>query len=101
MRTFKVLSACGTGIATSTVASENCIRLLGERGIPSVEVSECKALEVVSKAEIIQPDVIIHTAEIPVDQLKEYKTFRVLEFITGFGAEEVADQIAEYLKSLE
>ena len=76
-------------------------RLLAERGIPSVEISECKALEVVGRAEIFNPDVIIHTAEIPVNELKEYKTYRTLEFITGFGAEEKADEIADDLKSLE
>lgn len=99
MRTIKILSACGTGVATSTVASETCKRLLAERGISSVEVTECKALEVVARAEMINPDVIIHTAEIPVDQLQNFKCFRALQFITGFGAEELADQIAEYLKS--
>lgn len=101
MKTFRILSACGTGVATSTVAAETCKRLLEERGICSVEVTECKALEIVGLAENLHPDCIIHTAEIPEEQLSEYKIFRCLEFITGFGAEAVADEIAEYLKSLE
>jgi PTS system galactitol-specific IIB component len=100
-RTIRILSACGTGVATSTVAAETCKRLLAERGFPNVDITECKAIEIVGKAEVIQPDVIIHTAEIPLDQLPGYKAFRVLQFITGFGAEEVADEIAEYLKTLE
>ncbi|MDY2725232.1 MAG: MtlR transcriptional regulator [Anaerostipes faecalis] len=99
MRTIKILSACGTGVATSTVASETCKRLLAERGIPSVDVTECKAIEIVARAEIVNPDVIIHTAEVPLDKLKDYKCFRVLQFITGFGAEDVADEIADYIKS--
>lgn len=99
MRTIKILSACGTGVATSTVASETCKRLLAERGISSVEVTECKAIEIVARAEIVNPDVIIHTAEVPLNKLKNYKCFRVLQFITGFGAEEVADEIADYIKS--
>ena len=41
-----------------------------------------------ARAEMINPDLIIHTAEVPLDKLKDYKCFRVLEFITGFGAEE-------------
>lgn len=99
MRTIKILSACGTGVATSTVASETCKRLLAERGISSVEVTECKAIEIVARAEIVNPDVIIYTAEVPLNKLKNYKCFRVLQFITGFGAEEVADEIADYIKS--
>ena len=67
--------------------------------LPSVDVTECKAIEIVGKAEVINPDVIIHTAEIPVDQLEGYKTFRVLQFITGFGAEEIADEIADIVFS--
>ena len=98
MRTVKILSACGTGVATSTVAAETSKRLLTERGIATVDITECKATEIVARAEIIHPDLIIHTAEVPLDKLKEYKCFRVLEFITGFGAEEVADQIADYIK---
>ena len=101
MRTIKILSACGTGVATSTVASETCKRLLAERGFPSVSVTECKAIEVVGRADMINPDVIIHTAEIPKVGLESFKTFRVLEFITGFGAERVADEIAEYLRTKE
>ncbi|MFR2775528.1 MAG: PTS sugar transporter subunit IIB [Anaerostipes sp.] len=101
MRMFRILSACGTGVATSTVAAETCKRLLEERGISKVEITECKAMEIVGLADNLHPDCIIHTAEIPVSQLTEYKIFRCLEFITGFGAEEVADQIADYLKSLE
>ncbi|MDD3745637.1 MAG: MtlR transcriptional regulator [Anaerostipes sp.] len=100
-KTIKILSACGTGVATSTVAAETCKKLLAERGFENVDVTECKSIEIVGKAEVINPDVIIHTAEIPLDQLKEYRAFRVLQFITGFGAEEVADEIAEYLKSKE
>lgn len=101
MRVFRILSACGTGVATSTVAAETCRRLLEERGISKVEITECKAMEIVGLADNLHPDCIIHTAEIPVAQLTDYKIFRCLEFITGFGAEEVADQIADYLKSLE
>lgn len=101
MRTFRILSACGTGVATSTVAAETCKRLLAERGIPSVEITECKALEIVGLADNLHPDCIIHTAEIPVEQLSGYRIFRCLEFISGFGEEAVADQIADYLKSLD
>lgn len=101
MRKFKILSACGTGVATSTVASETCKRLLADRGITDVEVSECKALEVAARAQIYNPDVIIHTAEVPSEGTENWKKFRVLQFITGFGAEEVADEIAAYLKSLD
>ncbi|MEA5073070.1 MAG: MtlR transcriptional regulator [Eubacterium aggregans] len=99
MRIYKVLSVCGTGIATSTVASEKCREMLEERGISPIEVLECKVSEVLTAAESYRPDVIIHTAEIPTDALRDVKTFRAIQFLTGIGKEALADQIAEYLKS--
>jgi len=101
MRIYKILSACGTGIATSTVAAEKCRSLLKERGIRDIDVIECKALEIASKAEMMNPDCIIYTAEIPLKKLGNIKTFRALQFITGIGAESLADEIAAYLKSLD
>ncbi|MBP3852865.1 MAG: hypothetical protein J6D36_10010 [Erysipelotrichaceae bacterium] len=101
MKSYKILSACGTGVATSTVAANKCKTLLQARGIEKVDVIECKAIEIVGKASIIHPDCIIHTAEIPVNKLGGIKTFRALQFITGIGAEQLADEIADYLKSLD
>ena len=61
----------------------------------------CKALEVVGRAEIFNPDVIIHTAEIPVNELKEYKPTGRWNLSPGSERKEKADEIADYLKSLE
>ena len=100
MAKYNILSACGTGVATSTVASSKCKKLLAARGLEDVNIIECKALEVVGKAKMMKPDCIIHTAEIPTDQLEGFKTFRAIQFITSIGENELADEISEYLKSL-
>lgn len=97
---YTILSACGTGVATSTVAARACESLLSARGIKSVDIVECKASEIVSKAEMMHPDCIIHTAEIPVQRLGDIKCFRALQLITGIGANQLGDQIADYLKTL-
>lgn len=97
---YLILSACGTGVATSTVAASACKSLLEERGIKNVEIVECKSSEILGKAAIMRPDCIIHTAEIPVDKLDGIKCFRAIQLITGIGADQLGDQLADYLKSL-
>jgi PTS system galactitol-specific IIB component len=101
MRKYRILSACGTGVATSTVAADTCKKQLAERGLEDVEITECKASEIVGLAESLKPDCIIHTAEVPTHLLGGIKTFRCIQYITGVGSEELSDQIADYLKSLD
>lgn len=97
---YMILSACGTGIATSTVAANSCKTLLEERGLKNIEIIECKAAEILGKAEIMKPDCIIYTAEIPIAKLGGIKCFRAIQLITGIGTEQLADEMAEYLKTL-
>ena len=99
MRTFRILSVCGTGIATSTVAAEKTKALLKERGL-SVEVIECKASEVPTKIPVFKPDVIVHTTPVSDSAVGSIKKFRGLPFLTGIGMDALADEIAAYLKTI-
>jgi PTS system galactitol-specific IIB component len=99
MKTFRVLTVCGTGIATSTVAAEKCKEMLKERGL-DIEVIECKATEVESKIPVFQPDVIVHTTILGASVAQDVKKFRGLAFLTGIGMDKLADEIADYLKSV-
>ncbi|VBB07567.1 phosphotransferase system eiib component type 2/3 [Lucifera butyrica] len=99
MRIYRILTVCGTGIATSTVAAEKCKEMLGKRGL-KVEVVECKALEVPSKIPVFMPDVVVATTPVGEAALQGKKKFSGLPFLTGVGTEKIADDIAAYLKSL-
>lgn len=99
MKKFRILSVCGTGVATSTVAAEKCRELLKERGL-SVEVIECKAAEVPSKIDTFMPDVIVHTTPVSDSNTKGLKKFLAIPFLTGIGMDALADNIAVYLKSI-
>ncbi|MGN8912844.1 PTS sugar transporter subunit IIB [Anaerofustis butyriciformans] len=61
-----ILVACGTGIATSTVAAKKCEGICKEAGI-QVKTVQCKAAEAASKVKVIKPDVIVGTTDIPGD----------------------------------
>ncbi|WP_336251060.1 hypothetical protein [Stomatohabitans albus] len=60
--------------------------------------AECKASEIASKVETSPPDVIVATAEVRVKPGGP-RVFRGVPFLTGVGEEELADDIANYLKS--
>lgn len=97
---FRILTICGTGIATSTVAAEKCKQLLTKRGL-KVEVVECKAIEASGKISVYSPHVVVATTPISDKALLNTKKFIGLPFLTGVGMEKLADDIATYLNSLE
>ncbi len=100
VRKFKILSVCGTGIATSTVAAESCRDMLREKGL-GVEVKECKVIEVETNVEMFKPDVIVYTTPLNDKVIKGIKKFSGLPFLTGFGREELINKIAEYLQNMD
>ncbi len=97
---YRILTICGSGIATSTVAAEKCRKMLSGRGI-DVEVLECNATDVNSKLATFKPHVIVPTTAISDSMLGGVKRFPGLPFITGIGMDKVVDDIAAYLKTIQ
>ena len=89
----KILVACGTAIATSTVVAKKLEEKLLARGI-SVSIDQCKASEVPSKAAAY--DVIVSTTE--VDGTGGKPLVRTLSFLTGIGIDADVEKIAGFLK---
>jgi len=90
----KILVACGTGIATSTVVAKGIEEYLKKRGI-NVTTRQCKATEVRSLA--ADADLIVTTTPLPKDIGKP--VIHTLAFLTGIGKEAVLKQIEETLKA--
>ncbi len=91
MATVRLLVSCGTGIATSTAASDKIKRLLKARGVDA-ETLECKVAEVASRVGTFRPDAVVSTT--PVPGQVPVKVFSGMPLLTGIGAETLADQIA-------
>lgn len=89
----KVLVACGTGIATSTVVVNKVKESLAARGL-DVSVDQCKASEVPSKA--ASYDLIIATT--PITGAGDTPVTRTLSFLTGVGIDKDIETIVEKLK---
>jgi PTS system galactitol-specific IIB component len=88
----RVLVACGTAIATSTVVAKKLEEKLRARGI-AVAIDQCKASEVGSKASAY--DLIVSTTE--VDDSRGKPLVRTLSFLTGVGIDADVEKIAKLL----
>ena len=88
----RVLVACGTAIATSTVVAKKLEEKLRARGI-AVTIDQCKASEVGSKA--ASYDLIVSTTE--VDDPRGKPLVRTLSFLTGIGIDADVEKIAKLL----
>ena len=89
----RILVACGTAIATSTVVAKAIEEGMAERGI-KVITRQCKAAEVKGLAHDV--DLIVTTTPVPKDL--EVPVIQTLAFLTGVGKEDVLNQIEKALK---
>ena len=88
----KILVACGTAIATSTVVAKKLEEKLKARGI-DVKIDQCKASEVGGKAS--HYDLVVSTTE--VDDARGKPLVRTLSFLTGVGVDADVEKIAKLL----
>jgi PTS system galactitol-specific IIB component len=89
----KVLVACGTAIATSTVVARKIQEKLSERGI-DVIIDQCKATEVQSKLSGV--DLIVTTTQIT--EPENIPVIRTISFLTGMGIDEDMNKIVAILE---
>jgi PTS system galactitol-specific IIB component len=88
----RILVACGTAIATSTVVARAIEEALGERGI-QVTTRQCKATEVPSLVHGM--DLVVTTTPVPGNL--GVPVIQTLAFLTGIGREAVIEQIIKAL----
>ena len=88
----RILIACGTAIATSTVVAKKLEEKLRARGL-EVKIDQCKASEVASK--VAGYDLVVATTE--VGDTRGKPLVRTLSFLTGVGIDADVDKIAKLL----
>jgi PTS system galactitol-specific IIB component len=89
----RVVVACGTAIATSTVVANAIEEACKAAGI-RVRTIQCKASEIRSKAE--GADLVVTTTPVPADL--GVPVIQGLAFLTGVGRDEVLKQILAELQ---
>jgi PTS system galactitol-specific IIB component len=88
----KILVACGTGIATSTVVAKKLEESLKARGIAAT-IDQCKVSEVAAKARGY--DLVVSTVEL--DEAGGKPVVRAISFLTGIGIDADVERIARAL----
>lgn len=92
-KTYTILVACGTAIATSTHVALKLKELLGERGL-AVRIVQCRVQDLPGMA--LDADVIVATAQVPFDV--HIPIVDGIPFLTGLGVKEVVDKIENILR---
>lgn len=90
----RVLVACGTAVATSTVVANALEEEMKERGI-AVDIRQCKATEIPGL--IADVDLVVSTTPVPPNLSKP--AIVTLAFLTGVGKADVIEKIAGILRS--
>ena len=91
----EILVSCGTGVVTSTLATNRMSKLLDERGYKGLyKVTQYKIAELASK-DSSGFDVIVHTTTVP--SFLKTPCVNALPLITGINMGSVADQIIAIL----
>ncbi|ROR27358.1 PTS system galactitol-specific IIB component [Mobilisporobacter senegalensis] len=90
----RILVACGNGIATSTVVAMKIKEKCEDNGI-DVSVTQCKLLEVESKAD--QFDLLVTTGKFTGGDVT-IPVVGAISLLTGVGEESTLDEILSHLK---
>ena len=85
----KVIVACGTGIATSTVVCVKIKEALAKANVQA-EIVQCKVAEIESK--MAGADLIVTTTSYSNDKIP---VIRALSFLTGIGMEQDIQKIVD------
>ncbi|MDR2879121.1 MAG: PTS sugar transporter subunit IIB [Fusobacteriales bacterium] len=88
----KIMVACGTGIATSTVVVNKMSTLLKERGV-DVDIQQCKVSELPYKTDKV--DLIVTTTAYT--SKNDIPVIVAVSFLTGIGVDKDLDKIIEIL----
>jgi PTS system galactitol-specific IIB component len=94
-KTKRILVACGTAVATSTVVAKAIEEACKQAGI-SVTTQQCKASEIMMLLEQ-GADLVVTTTPVPNDI--QVPVIQGLPFLTGIGREQTLKQIIDTLKS--
>lgn len=92
----KILVACGTGAATSTLVASKVREALAKHGV-SVEVSQCKLMELESVVPQTRPDLVVVTGVAKSDQIAGVPVVRGFSFLTGVGVDRTVSEILSHL----
>lgn len=93
---ISILVACGSGIATSTIAADSVKEVCKEFGIDLYTISKCSMTELPSRAE--EADIILTTNNYKGDLGKPVMS--IIGFISGINEEQLKEKLGTTLLNL-
>ncbi|WP_459502483.1 PTS sugar transporter subunit IIB [Bacillus sp. C1] len=97
MRTFHILTVCGSGTVSSTMVSEKLKEALSEDYI-TITTTEVKPTQVEQFLEERQYDFIAYTTPIP--QNLSIPTINAVGFLTGFDEESFLEEVRHVIHTI-
>lgn len=94
---YRAIIACGSGVATSTMARKKIEKGFDDKGL-KLEVTQCKIGELESLAKAQKPDFVIHTVVLPQGLTFDCPVFSGVPFLTGVGLNKALDEIIASIK---
>ena len=93
---MKIVIACGSGVATSTVIAERVERLVKENGFENARIVQCSMNEVDAQA---QDATLIVTSLGKLKVAADVPIVVAFSYITGLGSETTDAKILEILRN--
>lgn len=95
---FKILSICGSGVATSTLVSERLKEGLEEQGITDLAIEEANVNEAAGMIQNNRPDAVVSTTPLDSVELDGVRDFSGLPILMNINTQVLYKEIAEYLR---
>ncbi|HIH0446223.1 TPA: PTS sugar transporter subunit IIB [Vibrio cholerae] len=93
---INILVACGSGVATSTLAAEEVKSVCSEYNITQYKINKCSMQEL--STEMAHADIVLTTAKLKNEI--EKPNMSVAGFITGIGESALREKLGELLTKL-
>jgi PTS system galactitol-specific IIB component len=93
---IKIAVACGSGVATSTIAADGVKEVLKEAGIEHYDIIKTSMTELPNIIDNV--DIVLTTNNFKTDE-KPY--MNIMGFVTGLNEEKLKNQLAEKLLDLK
>lgn len=94
----KIIIACGSGIATSTIAADTVKTICKEEGI-DCEIIKCRIYELSSRAKSKEVDIVLSTGKIDESQF-EKPSMSVIGLISGVNENKIRADLAQMLHKI-
>jgi PTS system galactitol-specific IIB component len=92
---LRIAVACGSGIATSSIAADAVKRVLEENGIDKYEIVKTSMAELPDILDSV--DLVLTTNKYQTDQKPH---LNVMGFVTGINEDQLKSQLADMLRKL-